>query len=65
MLEDLDFADDNCATCHPGIATCMKRLGIGRGSSQVGLKFIAKKCKTLRTEFALSRESIMDNGEEV
>ena len=32
VLEDLDFADDiNCATCHPGIAICMKRLGDWQG----------------------------------
>ena len=65
VLEDLDFADDiNCATCHPGMHE--KTGGLAGEAARVGLKFIAKKCKTLRTDFALSkRESIMDNGEEV
>ena len=42
-----------------------KTRGLAGEAARVGLKFSAKKCKTLRTEFALSRESIMDNGEEV
>lgn len=42
-----------------------KTGGLAGEAARVGLKFIANKCKTLRTEFALSRESIMDNGEEV
>ena len=42
-----------------------KTRGLAEEAARVGLKFSATKCKALRTEFALSRESIMDNGEEV
>ena len=34
-------------------------------AAREGLKFNARKCKTLRTEFAGNREGIGVNGEEV
>jgi len=34
-------------------------------AARVGIKLNAKKCKTLRTGFANSRENIVVNGEEV
>ena len=38
---------------------------MGKEAARVGLKLNARKCKTLRTEFAHSSESIVVNGEEV
>ena len=34
-------------------------------AARLGLKLDARKCKTLRTEFATNRESIVVNDEEV
>ena len=65
VLEDLEFADD--------IALLSSRLNdlhentgrLTEEAARVGLKLNARKCKTLRTEYASNRERIAVNGEEV
>ena len=65
LLEDLEFADE--------IALLSSRLNdlhekTGRltvEAARVGLNLNARKCKTLRTEYASNRERIAVNGEEV
>ena len=63
---NLDFAGDN-ALCHLSSMTCMKRHAgrLGEEAARVGFKLNARKCKTLRTECASSREKIVVDGEEV
>ena len=65
VLEDLDFADDIAL-----LSSKFNDLGEKTGrmteeASIVDLKINARKCKTLRTEYASNRESIVVNGREV
>ncbi len=64
-LEDLDFAD-NIALLSSKISNLQEKTGrLTEGAARVGLKLNARKCKTLRTEFAHCSESVVVNGEEV
>ena len=65
VLEDLNFADDIAL-----LSSKFNDLGEKTGrmteeASIVDLKINARKCKTLRTEYASNRESIVVNGREV
>ena len=65
VLEDLDFADD-IALLSSKFNDLREKTGrLTEEEARVGLKLNARKCKTLRTEYASNRESIVVNGEEV
>ena len=65
VLEDLDFADD-IALLSSKISDLQEKTGrLAEEAARVGLKLNARKCKTLRTEFALSSEGVVVNGEKV
>ena len=65
VLEDHDFADD-IALLSSKFNDLREKTGrLTEEAARVGLKLNARKCKTLRTEYASNRESIMVNGEEV
>ena len=65
VLEDLDFADDN-ALLSSKFNYLHDKTGrvTEEAAARVGLKLNAKKCKTLRTEHASNRKSIVVNGRE-
>ena len=65
VLEDLDFADDIALLSSKFNDLHEKTRRLAEEAARVGLKLNARKCKTLRTEFASSRESIVVHGEEV
>lgn len=62
MLEDLGFEDD-IALLSSNL--CNKTGRLTEEATRAGLKLNARKCKTLKTEYADNRESIVLNGEEV
>ena len=62
VLEDLDFVD-KLSSKFNDLRDKTGRLT--EEAARVGLKLNARKCKTLRTEHASKRESIVVNGEEV
>lgn len=65
VLEDLDFMD-NIALLSSKFNELHDKTGrLTEEAARVGLKLNARKCKTLRTEHASNRESIVVNGEEV
>ena len=65
VLEDLDFADDIALLSSRFNDLREKTGSLTEEAARVGLKLNARKCKTLRTEYASNRESIVVNGEEV
>ena len=65
VLEDLEFADD-IALLSSRLNDLHEKTGrLTEEAARVGLKLSARKCKTLRTEYASNRERIAVNGEEV
>ena len=65
VLEDLDFADD-IALLSPKFSDLHEKSGrLAEEAARVGLRLNARKCKTLRTECASSREKIVVDGQEV
>ena len=65
VLEDLDFADD-IALLSSTLNDLHEKSGrLAEEAARVGLKLNARKCKTLRTECASSREKILVDGKEV
>ena len=65
MLEDLDFVDD-IALLSSEFNDLREKTGrLTEEAAGVGLKTSARKCKTLRTEHASNRESIVVNGRKV
>ena len=65
VLEDLDFTDD-IALLSSKINDLHEKTGrLTEEAARVGLKLNVRKCKTLRTEYASNRESIVANGGEV
>jgi len=65
VLEDLEFADD-IALLSSRLNELHEKTGrLTEEAARVGLKLNARKCKTLRTEYASNRERIAVNGEEV
>ena len=62
VLEDLDFADDIALLSSKFNDLCKKTGTLTEAAARVGLKLNARKCKTLRTEYASNIESIMVNG---
>ena len=65
ILEDLDFADD-IAVLSSKFNDLHKKTGRLTGeAARAGLKLDARKCKTLRTEYASNREGIVVNDREV
>lgn len=65
VLEDLDFMDDIALLSSKFNELHDKTGRLTEEAARVGLKLNARKCKTLRTEHASNRESIVVNGEEV
>ena len=65
VLEDLDFADDIVLPSSKCRDLCEKTWRLTEEAARVSLKLIARKCETMRAEFARNRESIVVNGEEV
>ena len=65
VLEDLDFADDLALLSSKFNDLHEKTGRLTEEAARVGLKLNVKKCKTLRTEYASNRESIVVNGGEV
>ena len=65
VLEDFDFADDTALLSSTFNDSHEKAWRLAEEADRVGLKLNARKCKTLSTEFASSRESIVVHGEEV
>ena len=64
VLEDLEFAD-YIALLSSRLNDLHEKTGrLTEEAARVGLKLNAKKCKTLRTEYASNRERIAVNGEE-
>ena len=65
VLEDFEFADD-IALLSSRLNDLHEKTGrLTEEAARVGLKLNARKCKTLRTEYASNRERIAVNGEEV
>ena len=65
MLKDLDFVDE-IALLSFKFNDLREKIGrFMEETARVGLKFNARKCKTLRSEFARNRENIAVNGKEV
>ena len=65
VLEDLDFTDD-IALLSSKFNDLREKAGrLAEAAARVGLKLNARKCKTLRTEHANNRESIVVNGRKV
>ena len=65
VVEDLDFADD-IALLSSNFSDLHEKTGrLAEEAARVGLKLNARKCKTLRTECASSRDEIVVDGEEV
>ena len=65
VLKDLDFVDE-IALLSSKFNDLREKIGrLMEEAARVGLKFNARKCKTLRSEFAKNRENIAVNGEEV
>ena len=62
VLGDLDFADDVALPSSKFNDLHEKRGRLTEEAARVGLKFNARKCKTLRTEYASNKESIEVNG---
>ena len=58
-LEDLDFADDITLLSSKFNDLREKTGRLTEEAARVGLKFNERKCKTLRTEHASNRESIV------
>ena len=65
MLKDLYFADDIALLSSTFNDLHEKGGRLAEEAARVGLKLNARKCKTLRTECASSREKIVVDGEEV
>ena len=65
VLEDLDFAIDIALLSSKFNDLHEKTGRLTEETARVGLKLNARKCKTLRTEYASNRESIVVNGMEV
>ena len=65
VLEDLDFAGDIARLSSTFNDLHEKTGRLTEEAAGVGLKLNVRKCKTLRTECASNRESIVVNGEEV
>ena len=65
VLKDLDFADDIALLSFTFNDLHEKGGRLAEEAARVGLKLNARKCKTLRTECASSREKIVLDGEEV
>ena len=65
VLEDLDFADDIAFLSSKFNDLHEKTGRLTEEAARVGLKVNGRKCKTLRTEYANNRESIVVNGREV
>ena len=65
VLEDVDFADDIALLSSRFNDLHEKTRRLTEEAAKVGLKLNARKCKTLRTECASNRESIVVNGDEV
>ena len=65
VLEDLDFVDDIALRSSEFNDLRQKSGRLTEEAAGVGLKSNARKCKTLRTEHASKRESIVVNGREV
>jgi len=65
VLEDLEFAD-NIALLSSRLNDLHEKTGrLTEEAARVGLKLNARKCKTLRREYASNRERIAVNGEKV
>ena len=65
LLEDLDFADD-IALLSSKFSDLHEKTGrLAEEAARVGLKLNARKCETLRTDCASSREKIVVDGKEV
>ncbi len=60
-----NFADDIALRSSKFNDLHEKTGRLAEEAARVGLKHNARKCKTLKTEFASNKESIMMNGEEV
>ena len=65
VLEDLDLAEDIALLSSKFNDLNEKTGRPAEAAARVGLKLNARKCKTLRTERANNRESIVVNGREV
>ena len=65
VLEDLDFADDTALLSSKFNDLREKTGRLTEEAARVGRKLNARKCKTLRTDHANNRESIVVNGREV
>ena len=65
VLEGLDFADDIALPSSKCNDLREKTWRLTEEAARVSLKLIARKCETMRAEFARNRESIVVNGEEV
>ena len=65
VRQDLDFTDD-IALLSSMLNYLHEKTGtLAEKTTRVGLKLNAKKCKTLMTECASSRENIVVDGKEV
>ena len=66
VLGDLDFADDIALLSSKFNYLHKEKTGrLKEEAARVGLKLNARKCKTLRTEYATNKESNVVNGREV
>ena len=65
VLEDLEFAEDIALLSSKFNDLHEKTGRLVEEAARVGLKLNARKCKTLRTECASSREKIVVDGEKV
>jgi len=65
VLEDLDLVDDIALLSSKFNDLHEKTGRLTEEAARAGLELNARKCKTLRTEYANNRESIVVNGWEV